>query len=342
MLVSIRWLRLVFGYIMLVLVIFLGIYYKTSIYLIYQSKGQLSFLWGTTTIKRYQGENQLSVEQKKNILLIERIKKYSVDSLDYKPTHNFEKIYDQKNQPVLWVITACEPYRFEPYEWYFPVVGQVTYKGFFKKDLAQKEYNRLVVEGYDVDLRNVSAWSTLGWLNDPVLSTMLDRSKGGLCNLLFHELFHATYYAAGKVDFNENIASFIAHKAALQFLQTDSLALKNYINAYRDSEIFSRFMLRSTARLKSYYPQIKEKPNKLLLKLQAIFEIADSIRFLPINDKSRFISKKSDIFKYKNAYFVDFQQYDSMQDSLEKVFNKIYKGNIKKMVQDLKQNKINY
>lgn len=336
--ITFRWLRVLANSCLFTGMLVAAFNYQTSVYLIYQAQGQLSLLMGTEPLEMFAGKKTLTEKERDNIQLISRIKNYSVDSLGYKPTGNFTTLYDQRNKPVLWVITASEPYALIPYEWKFPVVGRVSYKGFFKKPLAEKEYNHLRAQGYDVDLRSVSAWSTLGWFSDPVLSSMLQRSKGSLCNLLFHELFHATYYASSSVDFNENIAGFIAHKATLQFLENDSAALKQYVDTYEDNKVFNAYMLRSMERLKNYYEQIREKPDRYPLKLRAIFDVADSIQHLPLKDKTRYMARREDMLEFKNAYFVDFVQYDSMQDSLELVFNKIYRGNIAKMVQDLRLN----
>ncbi|WP_317899475.1 aminopeptidase [Aurantibacillus circumpalustris] len=336
--VVLRWLRVLTNICFFAAITISTLNYKTSIYLLHQAKGQLNLLLSTQTLTHFEETRALSLREKENIQLIKEIKNYSVDSLGFTPTKNFTTIYDQKDKPILWVITACKPYSLQAFEWAFPLVGKVSYKGFFNKELALKEYNHLVVLGYDTDLRSVSAWSTLGWFNDPILSNMLKRSKGGLCNLLFHELFHATYYAPNSVDFNENIASFIAHKATIQFLQKDSIALAEYLSNYNDTKVFSQYMLRSIERLKAFYSESRNHPKRSLLKLHCIMQIADSIAKLPLKNKELYLSRKKEIVKSKNAYFVDFVQYDSMQDSLDKVFNKIYKGNIEKMARDLKVN----
>ncbi|KAK6020050.1 hypothetical protein OSTOST_14302 [Ostertagia ostertagi] len=177
MISSLRWLRLFANLCLFVFFLIAAINYQTSIYLVYQGKGQLQLLLNTQSFEKFSKETKLSEHEKNNLLLIDEVKNYSVDSLGYKPTKNFTEIYDQKGDPVLWVITACEPYDLKPYEWKFPIVGKVSYKGFFKKELATSAYNHMVVTGYDADLRSVSAWSTLGWLHDPVLSSMLKRSK---------------------------------------------------------------------------------------------------------------------------------------------------------------------
>ena len=332
------WIRVVLSLGLLVILVVLAVNYQTSVYLAYQAKGQITLLLNRSSIQEFEKQNKLSTIEKENLALVQTIKAYSVDSLGFEPTDNYTSVYDQKGQTSLWVITACEAYAFKPYEWSFPLLGKLSYKGFFKKELALREYNHLASLGYDVDIRAVSAWSTLGWFSDPLLSNMLKRSKGGLCNLLFHELFHATYYAEGSVDFNENIASFIAHKATLRFLKNDSLALKNYLQRYTDDHIYDTYILRNMEYLKQYYPTIQSDPNRLVLKIKALLQIRDSVAFLPVADNEFYALRTKDLLKYKNAWFVDFIQYNSMQDSLEGVFNKIYKGNIEKLVQDLKLN----
>lgn len=330
--------RIILNATLFVLLSISAINYKTSIYLLYQALGQLKVLGQTQTFSTFANNKQLTEAQKSNLLLVQQIKKYSVDSLAYKPTENFNTIYDQKGEALLWVITACEPFEFKPFIWHFPIVGAVSYKGFFNKELALKENSELLAKGYDVDLRQVSAWSTLGWFQDPLLSNMLDRSKGSLCNLIFHELFHATYYASGEVSYNENLAEFIAHKATIRFLKNDSLSLKQYLQSFHDNKIFDNYMLRKITYLTLYYDRIKNRPDKEELKLKAINIIADSIADLPLFIKTRYTKRKQELLKYKNAYFIGFIQYNSLQDSLERVFNKIYKDKIEKLVQDLKQN----
>lgn len=339
MIVAFSWIRLILAYLFFILAVICAVNYQISIYLIHQGRGQLGVLLNTQSILDYSQQNNLSKQEKENCLLIEKIKAYSIDSLGYLPTKNFTTIYDQKQLPILWVITASKPYELKAYEWTFPLVGTVSYKGFFKNELALKEYNQLIALGYDVDLRSVSAWSTLGWFNDPLLSSMLKRSKGSLCNLLFHELFHATYYAPNDVNFNENIANFVAHKATIKFLKNDTIALNTYLNNFMDNKVYTNYMIRQTNFLRNYYPTIKNKRNKQILKLKKLWQLTDSLKYLPLKNKQKFLVRSEDILKCKNAYFIDFEQYDSMQDSLELYFNKIYNGNLKKLVQDLKQDK---
>ncbi len=295
-------------------------------------------LLNTTSFSEFEAKRVLNKKEKENLALIEAIKKYSVDSLFYKPTNNFTQVYDQGDSPLLWVVTASEKFKIEPYYWYFPVVGEVSYKGFFDKQKALAEKNRLICLGYDVDLRSVSAWSTLGWFKDPVLSSMLKRSKGSLCDLIFHELFHATYFAKSSVEYNENLASFVARKATIRFLRNDTTELKRYLNNYSDDIIIQNTISVQIKRLNRFYDSIAplSDPQKNLLKLKELYKISKIIAGAEITSERRVSAIKNSIAEYKNAWFVDFNQYNGMQDSLEGVFNKIYQADIARMVQSLK------
>lgn len=312
--------------------------HNSTIYIFFQAKGQFSMLMNTQSFQDFEKGRQLSKKEKDNLILIESIKKYSVDSLFYKPTDNFTKIYDQGRSPLLWVVTASQKFKIEPYYWYFPIVGEVSYKGFFDEQKAQAEKNRLICAGYDVDLRSVSAWSTLGWFKDPVLSSMLSRSKGSLCNLIFHELFHATYYAKSSVDFNENLASFVAHKATLRFLSNDTTELNTYVNNDNDNILIQKLIGTELKELNRFYDSIAplSDSQKNLLKLKKLNAIQRSISRAPIKSKRHARAIQENISEFKNAWFVDFNQYNGMQDSLEGVFNKIYQSDIARMVQSLK------
>ena len=85
----------------------------------------------------------------------------------------------------------------------------MPYKGYFDSTKAYNLVRDLKAEGYDVNIYNPAAWSTLGWFNDPILSSMLYWSEGGLASLIIHEMTHATIWISGDVEYNENLADFM-------------------------------------------------------------------------------------------------------------------------------------
>lgn len=315
-----------------------SLFHSTGVYLANQAIGQIKVLSGRQSFEDYISEVKPDKKEIEKLKFIQSIKQYSEDSLGFKPTKNFSKIYNHNNVPLLWVVSASEKYAIQPFYWSFPIVGDVSYKGFFTKEKAIAEKNRLIGLGYDVDVRPVSAWSTLGWFSDPVLSGMLTRSKGWLCNLIFHELFHATYYAPSSVNYNENLASFVGHKATLQFLVSDTAALNAYQKSYADNKVIDDYTGEVISQLNHLYDSIASfsENTKLILKQQRIHRLLNGYNTLRISGKDKVNRLVEQIKSSGNAWFVDFEQYNALQDSLERDFNKIYKSNLREMVQSLK------
>jgi predicted aminopeptidase len=307
----------------------LACHFRAVAYIARQAGGQARILINARPLK-LTGPDSL----RDKVRLVERILAYSTDSLGYAPSGSYRKLYEHGRSPLLWVITASDRDSIRSYKWTFPITGPVSYKGFFDRRLAEAEYNHLVCMGYDAEIRPVSAWSTLGWFNDPLLSGMLSRPKGDLCELLFHELFHGTYYEQGADEQNENLACFVAEKATRRFLAGDSIALQQYVRSCDDERIFNSYLSRKNESLKAFY---REPGDKRLTRIRKFLDIRDSIALLPLHDKRRFMKRGEQMLRAKNAAFAGFRQYSGLQDSLEKVFNNIYRRDLKKMVQHLKR-----
>jgi len=122
---------------------------------------------------------------------------------------------------VVWVVTASHPLRFRSKTWWFPIVGRVPYLGYFDRDSAYTFATELREEGLDVDVGGAEAYSTLGWFDDPVLSTMIgagEEAIGELADVVLHESVHATLYVDGQTRFNESLAEFVSGKLTLIYL----------------------------------------------------------------------------------------------------------------------------
>jgi len=110
---------------------------------------------------------------------------------------------------VVWNVVATPALSLVAHEWCFPVAGCVSYRGYFREDDARAEAARLAARGYDVHVGGVPAYSTLGWFDDPLLSSFIRYPDVELARLIFHELAHQVAYAKDDSTFNESFATAV-------------------------------------------------------------------------------------------------------------------------------------
>ena len=157
-----------------------------------------------------------SVTRAKLALVLEA-RDFAADSLGLAARKSYTLFSRVDSDTLALVLSAAYKDRFQPRTWWFPIVGSVPYKGYFELDDAQRAVRKLEAQGYDTYLRPTAAFSTLGWFNDPLLSTLLRYDEVSLANTVIHEIFHNTYFAPGQVAFNESLANFVGARGAVEF-----------------------------------------------------------------------------------------------------------------------------
>ncbi|MEQ8476181.1 aminopeptidase [Fulvivirga sp.] len=329
------------GLIVLIIIAILVIFNFDLIrYGIRQASGQLHIIYNARPVEEYLNDSTVSQEVKDKLKLVDDVKSFAHERLHLAETDNYTEMYDQQGQPVLWVVTGCEPFSFQPYQWTFPVLGSVPYKGFFKKHLADQELEEIKGKGLDAGMRTVGGWSTLGWFNDPILSEMLSRSNGDLANLIIHELVHSTIFVKDSVEFNENLASFIADKGTLIYMSekfgADSDEMKNYVNEENDNKKFIRHMLSGYDILDSLYQSFEgvSEERKLRQKEEVIKSIINNLDTLKLYNDNRLSNFKG--FVPNNTYFMSFKRYQSKQGKLDSLFNKEFDQELVNFIEYLK------
>ena len=295
-----------------------------------QAKGQLKIIFNTEPVTEILSNPDFPDSLRYKIDLIEEIKAFTVDSLGLRPSNSYEDYYDQKGEPVLWVITACEPYSLEARKWKFPIVGEFAYKGHFEKERALSEADELKTEGLDVRIGEVSAWSTLGYLNDPILSMMLDKSEGQLAALIIHELTHGTLFVKNDLEFNENLADFVGDHGARRFLRArfgeDSEEVKKYEYQLEFQLRFSDYMKKSTEELDSLYQTFRPEMAsniKDTLKYEMIYAIMHGAESLDSTGHFKYRGRGT----INNAYFTAFKTYQARQTVFEDELRNKFNGN---------------
>lgn len=208
-------------------------------YLYQASAGQLALFNHARPIPEVLKDERVRPRTKALLARVESMKKFG-EANGLKATPNYKEYVQLHRSAAVYVVSASEPLRFEAKTWSFPIVGSFPYLGWFDlgrakdfaADLRQKE-------GWDVDVRGASAYSTLGWFRDAVLSSMLpdgDEAVGELANVILHESVHATLYVKGQSYFDESIASFVADHLTPDYLKQELGAQSPELLSYLKSE----------------------------------------------------------------------------------------------------------
>lgn len=215
-------------------------------------------------------KDSLTEKQKNKLRLSQQAREFAFNDLHLKQSKNYDTYIDLKRPYVTWVVNAAYKWELKNYEWSYPIVGDMPYKGFFSEDEAKEEAEDLQKQGLDTNVRGVSAYSTLGWFKDSVLSSMLRYKDHDLVNTIIHELTHTTVYIKHSADFNERLAVFIGNKGTEMFYKklegADSPTLKTILAEYEDDKIFSAFISAQIKQLEAWYKSNSEQNEKVRLE----------------------------------------------------------------------------
>jgi predicted aminopeptidase len=180
---------------------------------------------------------------------------YAHDSLGLETGQSFTTYSRLDRDTLVLVLSGAYRDRLKSYTWWFPVVGRVPYKGYFDFDEAKRQEKALTARGFDARLGGASAFSTLGWFNDPLLPTTVRADSLNLANTVIHELTHNTYYAPGGAVFNESFANFVGSRGAERFFRArgQAAAADEVVARWKDDRLMSRFWADLYARVDSAF-----------------------------------------------------------------------------------------
>jgi predicted aminopeptidase len=206
-------------------------------------------------ISRLVASSKVDPVVKQKLAIVLAARQYAKDSIRLRTADSFTTYSQLDRDTLVLVLSAAYRDRLEPYTWWFPIVGRVPYKGFFDFDDARKAAKSLYDDGYDVALRPSAAFSTLGWFNDPLTSTTLDRDSLDLVNTVIHEVTHNTFYAPGQAVFNESFASFVGARGAAAFFRSrgEPQAAAKVDAEWADEKLLGDFWTRLSKSLDSAY-----------------------------------------------------------------------------------------
>jgi predicted aminopeptidase len=250
----------------------------SPIYVIRAGVEEAKILSRRRPIARVIEDPATAPETRRKLALVLQARDFAEHALDLDVGGSYTTYSWVESDTLLLVVTASEKTRFRAHTWWFPIVGHVPYKGYFNFDAAFSEAERLEQAGFDVQVRPSSAFSTLGWFNDPVLNTLLRYDDVSLVNTVIHELLHNTIYIPSRIAFNESFANFIGERGAIEFFCNregeNAPRCINARNAWADNLRYAAFLSSLVADLEALYSRDDLDRATKLARREVVFDEA--------------------------------------------------------------------
>jgi predicted aminopeptidase len=246
-------------------------------YYLQAAQGQFSLLSSAKPIDTWLSDPQADDELKAKLARVKEIRRFAADELGLPDNASYTTYADLKRSYVLWNVVAAPELALEPVEWCFPIAGCVKYRGYYNKNEAQAFADNLRRKGYDVQVDGVPAYSTLGWFNDPVLSTFIKYSDGELARLVFHELAHQVAYTKGDSQFNESFAVAVEEEGLARWVAKhgNTEARRKYAERVQRKKDFVALLMKHRAALEENYANQASDAEKRRRKQQIFKALQD-------------------------------------------------------------------
>jgi predicted aminopeptidase len=214
-------------------------------------------LWHRQPIDRILAKPGVAPGVRERLETVLAVRKFARNDLGMNVGGAYQAVSNVDQGAVAWIVMAAPRDSLTPYEWWFPIVGNVPYRGYFDKARADAEAGSMEARGYDTYVRPAIAFSSLGFFNDPLLSNLLELTRVELAGVIIHELFHRTFFLASDVMFDESAATWVGNRGAIDFFTATEGADSANAAAARgiyDSDMqFAAFLLQEEARLLRLY-----------------------------------------------------------------------------------------
>lgn len=220
----------------------------SPVYVVKAGIAEMKILRARQPITRVINDSTVSPDTRGKLTFVLEARRFAADELGIDVGDSYTMYTELDRDTLALVLSAAYKDRLVPKTWWFPVVGRMPYKGFFSESDALDEQGDLDAEGFDTYVRPTAAFSTLGWFNDPVLSTVLRTDDVEVVETVLHELSHQHLFVPGQVGFNESFATFVGRVGAIQFFcereggGPDTVKCQRAQARWRDFQRFSVFI----------------------------------------------------------------------------------------------------
>jgi predicted aminopeptidase len=307
-------------------------------YLAKQGRYLLRYSTGAKNAESLIASPTTDAETRDFLLRAREIRRFAFERIGLRENGNFARYREVDREYLVSVVSACDAVSFDGYTWRYPFLGRLPYRGYYEREDANTEASRLKTEGWDVIVRPVDSFSTLGFTRDPLYSFMKKYSSFELASLIMHEQTHATLFVKGQAQFNEELATFVGEEGAFAWLRdaqgVDSPAYRAALNEIADSETFVALLRDLAGTLDREYRAPLSREEKLARKREIIaafrqsFESGNGKRFRTETYRAM------DAPRVNNAYLALFSLYSDDVPLIRSYCEKVCGGDPRRLLVD--------
>jgi predicted aminopeptidase len=204
-------------------------------YYLHSVKGHFDIIQQKQDIDKILQDKNVPDKLKQRLRLVQSIRDFAFSELKLPESDSYTEYADLKRSYALQNLFAAGEFSINAKQWCYPFIGCAGYRGFFDQQRLDEFVSKLRKQHYDIYVARVSAYSTLGWFDDPVLNTFINWPDEFLAGLIFHELAHQQLYVDGDSRFNESFATAVQHAGVEKWLQQQGF--KQRLKRYRQRQV---------------------------------------------------------------------------------------------------------
>lgn len=288
------------------------------------ASGQLALLRAREPVADVIADPQRDPKLRDHLLKSQQARAFASEHLHLPDNKSYRLYADIHRRYVVWNVFATDEFSLDPVTHCFPIAGCVAYRGYYDQGAARGEAALQKLDGKDVYVSGVEAYSTLGWFNDPIISSMTNWGDERLATLIFHELAHQRFYLKDDSEFNESYATFVEEEGTRQWRAARGLPPETASSEAQRRDQLTQLALETRDRLKALYAE-PLSPDVMRQRKAEEFERLRSA-YQQLRDSQWGGDKRFDSWVYapmNNARLLPIGLYDLWVPSFEALFRQV-------------------
>jgi predicted aminopeptidase len=288
------------------------------------ASGQLALLRAREPVAGVIADPQRDPKLRDHLLKSQQARAFASEHLHLPDNKSYRLYADIHRRYVVWNVFATDEFSLDPVTHCFPIAGCVAYRGYYDQGAARGEAALQKLDGKDVYVSGVEAYSTLGWFNDPIISSMMNWGDERLATLIFHELAHQRFYVKDDSEFNESYATFVEEEGTRQWRAARGLPAETASSEAQRRDQLTQLALETRDRLKALYAE-PLSPDVMRQRKAEEFERLRSA-YRQMRDSQWGGDKRFDSWVYapmNNARLLPIGLYDQWVPSFEALFRQV-------------------